>query len=117
MGFTDAQQAALYYARKRRRMKTARIGSVTDLSVVEGATNGTVVGQLEIVPLFGVPVWTLSDDADGRFALSASGQLTVADGGKLIHATNASHDIAVSAADPSRNLFTRVLTVQVTEAP
>jgi hypothetical protein len=55
--------------------------------VIEHATNGTVVGALKAVDLDAgyTATWSLIDNAGGRFALSASGQVTMANGSLLNH--------------------------------
>jgi len=111
-----ARAAALFYAKKRRRARAAKIISHGAMRVEEGADTGTVVGSLSMVPQFGRTTYTLTDDAGGRFELIGS-LITVADGGLLVFADDESHTIEVSARDPQRNSFVATMTISVTEAP
>ena len=69
-------------------------------SVLEGAANGTLVGQLSSFdPDQGDTItYQLTDDAGGRFGLAA-GQIIVKDGSLLDHEQSASHAIKVQATD------------------
>jgi VCBS repeat-containing protein len=69
-------------------------------AVIEHATNGTVVGTLKVVdPDAGdTATWSLIDGDGGRFALSASGQVTVANGTLLNHG-DGGYDITVKETD------------------
>lgn len=117
MALTNAQQAAYYYAHKRRKMRAAQIDAATPLTVEEASANGTAVGSVRMLPQFGRPTFSLTDDANGRFEIdAATGEISVADGTQLVFANDESHDIVVQATDNSRNTFTKTLTVQVTEA-
>jgi hypothetical protein len=117
VSLTDKQQAALYFARKRRRMASAKIWPAAPLSVEEGSEDGTSVGFIRLVPKFGISSFELTDDAEGRFAIDAgTGELTVADGESLVYDDNQSHDIEVTARDGFGNTFVQSLTVEVTEA-
>jgi hypothetical protein len=113
---SSAMQAALYFNRKRQRARAARIQEHGSLLVEEGADNGTVVGTLSMIPQFGRTAYEMTDDAGGRFAILGNA-IVVANGAALVFATNDSHDIVVKATDPSRNTFTKTLTIEVTEAP
>lgn len=109
---TDQLAAVLYYAKKRRKQRAAKIVGAGAMSVEEGADNGTVVGRLVMQPQYGRTQYVLTDDADGRFALEG-GAIVVA---SLIEAPGPL-SISVSATDPSRNAFTATLSIEVTEAP
>jgi hypothetical protein len=77
-------------------------GDTTANSVVEGASNGTAVGITASAtdPNGGTVTYSLTDDADGRFAINATtGVVTVADGSKLNYETATSHSITVQASD------------------
>lgn len=111
-----ALDCALYYAKKRRKQRAAKIVGAGAMSVEEGAANGTVVGRLVMQPQFGRTTYTLTDDAGGRFALDGNA-IVVADDALLVFANDESHDISVSAVDPSGNAFTATLSIEVTEAP
>jgi hypothetical protein len=111
---SSAMQAALYYNRKRQRARAAKIQE-RPYSVEEGAEDGTVVGTLAMVPQIGRTVYELTDDAEGRFAILGNA-IVVADGEALVFATDESHTVVVRATDPSRNTFTKTITIAVTEA-
>ena len=63
--------------------------------VIEGAATGTVVGVIPI-DISGTEVYTLTNDAGGRFALGSAGLLSVADGPPLDHETASTHEITVA---------------------
>ncbi|OQW63987.1 MAG: hypothetical protein A4S17_00305 [Proteobacteria bacterium HN_bin10] len=94
------------------------------LTVVENATNGAAVGTLTGADVDGPASeisYQLTDSAGGRFALSADGQVTVANGGLLNFETGASYQISVTASDAggavsAAQTFTISLT-DVNEAP
>ncbi|WP_448218733.1 VCBS domain-containing protein [Endozoicomonas sp. 2B-B] len=70
-------------------------------SSVENSSNGTVVGSVTATDVEGDNlVYSLTDDAGGRFAInSATGQITVADGSLLDYETSSSHAITVQVSD------------------
>jgi hypothetical protein len=85
--------------------------------VSEDDTNGTVVSSVDGVD-DGVPplVYSLTDDAGGRFAVdSGTGQITVADASSIVFATATAHDITVQVADSNNSTATVVLNIPVTE--
>jgi len=82
------------------------------LSVVEAAATGAAVGTVTAVD---ATSFTLADDAGGRFAISAGGAVTVANGTLLDFETATSHTITVRATDAAGNTTDTVLTVTVTD--
>lgn len=70
-------------------------------AVLEQAANGTLVGTLKDVDSDAgdTVTWSMIDNAGGRFALSASGQLTVANGSLLAHSDAAGYDVTVKGTD------------------
>jgi Ca2+-binding RTX toxin-like protein len=91
-------------------------------AVAENAANGTVVGTVAGVdPDAGATFsYMLTNNAGGRFAINASGQLTVADGSLLDYEVAISHAITVRVTDQGGLTFDKVLAVNVTnvnEAP
>ncbi|WP_197471758.1 cadherin repeat domain-containing protein, partial [Methylomonas koyamae] len=86
------------------------------LSVAENAANGTAVGSVTASDLHAV-VYSLVDDANGRFAIdAATGAVTVADGGQLNYEAAASHSITVRATDAAGNSRDTELSVTLTNA-
>ncbi|WFT94412.1 VCBS domain-containing protein [Bradyrhizobium barranii] len=83
-------------------------------AVLEHTATGSIVGQLKVVDPDDSTsfTWSLIDNAGGRFAMSAAGQVTVANGALLDHADAAGYDITVKAADTT-GLFVQT-TVHVT---
>ena len=89
------------------------------LRVVEGAPNGTVLGNLTAIdPDVGETfTYALLDNAGGRFAIDpASGQLIVANATLIDFDTNTSHDIIVRVTDSGLLTYDEVFTVYVVEA-
>jgi hypothetical protein len=88
-------------------------------TVAEGAANGTVVAGLAIASTDingGTVVYSLTDNAGGRFAIdSATGQVTVANGAFINFETAASHNIVVRASDASGSFTEQTFTIQVTD--
>lgn len=98
----------------------------TSLDVLESApgsttSNGTIVGQLTAIDVEGDAInWSLADNAGGRFAITATGQLSVANATLLNREAAASHTIQVRATDALGASATAVFTVNignVNEAP
>src|SRR5262249_14132217 len=71
---------------------------LSNTSVVEHTSNGTVVGALGTIDLDPMDtfVYLLTDDAGGRFAINGN-QLVVANGALLDHVTNPAHFIQVTS--------------------
>ncbi len=86
-------------------------------SVDEGAANGTTVGTVAVTDPDANDSFTyaLLDTAGGRFAVDASGNVTVADGSLLDHEMDASHDITVEVADAASETISETFTVSVTD--
>lgn len=85
-------------------------------SVSEGATNGTVVAGLSVgaTDPNGGATYSLTDDADGRFAIDpVTGVVTVADASRLNFETATSHQITVQASDGAATSLTS-FTIEVT---
>lgn len=75
--------------------------NVDPFSSIENSSNGTVVGSITATDADGDNlVYSLSDDAGGRFAIdSSTGQVTVADGSLLDYEAASSHTITVQVSD------------------
>ncbi|NER39686.1 MAG: hypothetical protein F6J93_38090 [Oscillatoria sp. SIO1A7] len=82
--------------------------------IAENSANNTFVGSLTTAdPDPGdTHVYTLLDDAGGRFAI-AGNQLIVANGGLLDFETNTGHNITVRTADSAGNVFDQTLAIAV----
>lgn len=84
--------------------------------ISEDVTNGTEIGALSAIDDSGdAIVFTLLNDADGRFGTS-NGKLIVKDSSKLDFPTAASHQITVQAKDPDGNVLQKTLTISLTDA-
>jgi Ca2+-binding RTX toxin-like protein len=91
----------------------------TDLSlsgdiVNEHASDGSLIGIVTSTDpdANDTALYTLIDDAAGRFAIDAvSGELTVADGTLLNYEVNSSHDITVRVTDGANNSYDETFTV------
>ncbi len=92
-------------------------------TVKENAATGTVVGQLAVKdPDKGdTHTFSLVNDAGGRFTVDAqTGQIRVADGGKLDFETATSHSVTVRVKDSGGLTYDEAFSVQVknvNEAP
>lgn len=86
------------------------------LYIEENSANTTVVGTVSAQDEENHSVtYSLTDDAGGRFAInSATGEISVANGGLLDHETSTSHTITVQASDGDLS-STRSYTVFVTD--
>jgi len=82
------------------------------LSVDENVANGTAVGTVTAADAVS---YSLTDTAGGRFAISAGGAVTVANGALLDFEANASHNITVRATDANGNTTDTVLSVTITD--
>jgi hypothetical protein len=111
-GYTDAQQAALYFARKRRRarLNAGPIIALSNRSIGEDADVGDIVGNLSVTNGSGVYTFSLTDDAGGKFALDGS-VLEVADA--LDYETATSHVISVEADNGVDPVLARSFTILV----
>jgi hypothetical protein len=95
----------------------------TDLSlsggtVAENVANGTVVGTASSTdPDAGDTfIYTLEDNAGGRFAIdSSTGVITVADGSLLNFEATNSHDVTVRVTDSAGNTFDEVMNLDLTD--
>jgi Ca2+-binding RTX toxin-like protein/acid phosphatase family membrane protein YuiD len=82
--------------------------------VDEQAADGTVIGIVTATDpdTNDTALYTLVDDAGGRFAIDAlSGELTVADGTLLNYESASSHDITVRVTDSANNSYDETFTV------
>jgi uncharacterized delta-60 repeat protein/CSLREA domain-containing protein len=91
-------------------------------AVNENAANGTLVGT--VLPIDpdndGPHVFTLVDSAGGRFAVDASGQITVANGALLDFESAASHAVTVRITDQAGGFLDTVFNIalrNVNDAP
>ena len=85
--------------------------------VAEGAAISAPAGQLEVKALEqgGAYTFTLLDDADGRFALSASGAITVKDGVRLDYEQAQSHRIKVQVKNSLGDSYEQWVQIQVAD--
>jgi Ca2+-binding RTX toxin-like protein len=95
--------------------------TLSNTSVAENSVNGTVVGSLSATDQDAGDtfIYTLVDNAGGRFALSGN-NVTVANGSLLDYEAAASHNVQVKVTDSAGNTFTKTITVgvgNVNEAP
>ena len=94
--------------------------NVTSNSVLENATNGTLVGITAIATdadaTNNTITFSLDDSAGGRFGIdSTSGVVTVADGSLLDREDHASHVITVRATSSDGSFSTETFTIQLTD--
>ncbi len=97
-------------------------GAPTDIalattSIAENAVNGTVVGALSATDPNGpldLMTYTLTDDADGRFAISGA-DLVVADSALLDYEAGTSFDVTVHVADAHGLGYDKSFTIAVTD--
>ncbi|MBA5778246.1 FG-GAP repeat protein [Stappia sp. F7233] len=91
--------------------------TLSNASVEENSTNGTVVGTLGAAdPDAGESfTYTLLDNAGGRFAIVGN-ELRVADGGLLDFETATSHQVTVEVEDSAGNTRQETFTLSVTDA-
>jgi serralysin len=91
--------------------------TLSNAAVVEHAATGAEIGLLSTIDpdLKDTFSYVLTNDAEGRFAI-VNGKLVVKDGAKLDYLTAASHQITVQVTDGDNNVFTKTLTINVTDA-
>jgi VCBS repeat-containing protein len=97
-------------------------GWQTGGAVDENSANATVVGQVIATDPDNpdTRTYSLVDNAGGRFAISSSGQVTVADGALLNFEANTTHNITVRVTDAgglTRDAVLAVAINNVNEAP
>ncbi len=86
-------------------------------SVVENATNGTIVGTISGTDLDTGDslTYALTDAAGGRFAINAStGQITVADRSLLNYESATSHSVTVRVTDSGGLTYDEAFTINLT---
>ncbi len=101
------------------------VGLITDSdatanAVDENAANGTVVGVTALASdadaTNNTILYTLDDNAGGRFAIdSSTGVVTVADGTLLDREAAASHDITVRATSSDGSFNTQLMTININD--
>ncbi len=89
-------------------------------SVVENASNGTIVGITAFASdadaTTNAVTYSLTDDAGGRFAIhSTTGVVTVADGSLLDYETSTSHSITVRATSADLSTADQSFTINITD--
>ncbi|WP_311739901.1 cadherin domain-containing protein [Bradyrhizobium sp. CB1015] len=87
-------------------------------SVAENEANGTVVGTVTgIDPDAGAVLsYSLTNNADGRFAINATtGEITVANAALLDYEAATSHDVTVRIVDQGGLSFDKMFTLSVTD--
>ena len=99
-----------------------RVTDLNDIDDTEGedGADGAVAENSPIGAPVGITVqaanatsYTLTDDADGRFAISATGLVTVADGERLNYEEDTSHSITVQAGNRFAETASTTLGIQV----
>ena len=85
------------------------------LTAAELAVNASAVGQVSATGGSGSLAFSLTDDANGRFAIDSEGNVTVADGLLLDYEQNASHDIKIKVEDQNGGSNETTLTVTITD--
>ncbi len=83
------------------------------LRAAEFAATGAVVGQLTSNDPDSAPVFTLLDNAGGRFSITAGGQVRVANGLLIDREQAASYQITVRASDQLGAYLDKVVTIDV----
>ena len=92
--------------------------SLSDNTVSQNATNGTVVGTASATDADAGDSFTyeLVDDAGGRFAIdAATGEITVADASNLNYSSDTSHDITIRVTDSAGNSFDEAMGIGVND--
>ncbi|WP_457091898.1 hypothetical protein [Microvirga sp. P5_D2] len=91
--------------------------TLSNAAIVEHAATGAEIGLLSTIDpnLKDTFSYVLTNDAEGRFAI-VNGKLVVKDGAKLDYLTAASHQITVQVTDGDNNVFTKTLTINITDA-
>ena len=80
-----------------------------------GAGTNSYVVEWDVEEVLANPVFTLSDDANGRFAIdSNTGEITVADGTQLDFETDMSHDVTVEV-DYGSSVTSEMFTIDVND--
>ncbi|SBS31353.1 RTX-I toxin determinant A from serotypes 1/9 [Marinomonas aquimarina] len=80
------------------------------LDVDENSANSSSVGTVSAP---GAITFTLTDSANGRFAIDNSGNVTVADTSQIDYESNTSHNIIVQATDDAGNTSSNTLAVTI----
>ncbi|GBD48039.1 heme peroxidase [Methylopila sp. Yamaguchi] len=90
------------------------ITAATALEVTENGVNGVIVGSVLAADPDGPAglVYSIIDDPEGRFAIDAAGQITVADRTLIDFDQNASHTVTVRVSD-GEFTFEKAFTVTV----
>ena len=95
--------------------------AIDERAPLSATETGSVVGRILASEFDGEEIFfTLTDDADGRFTISADGVIGVADGAALDHEANASHSITVRVTDAVGSIDEqsfRIAINDVNEAP
>jgi VCBS repeat-containing protein len=92
-------------------------------NVAENAANGTLIGFArgdDLADIGSVLTYSLTDNAGGRFAISANGEVTVANGALLNFEDANSHTITIRVTDSSGAFYDETFTIgvnNVNEAP
>ncbi|MBQ0822973.1 cadherin domain-containing protein [Microvirga sp. HBU67558] len=94
--------------------------NLTGSSVAEHTASGELVGTLSAVDANpdDTFIYSLSDDAGGRFKLDAAGtKVVVADGSKIDFEQTKMHTIVVRATDKAGNFRDQAFTIEVRDIP
>ncbi len=93
-----------------------RLFQQNGFTVAENSANGAVVGSVTATDADAAAsyTYTLTDSAGGRFAISANGTVTVANGTLLDFETATSHTITVRVTDQNGSSYSENFTVAVT---
>ncbi|MEM9167894.1 MAG: cadherin domain-containing protein, partial [Planctomycetota bacterium] len=84
-------------------------------AVAEDASAGTVVGSVAVTdPDAGESfTYALTDDADGRFEVTESGDIRVADGAVFDHETSPSHSVTIEVTDSAGHTIAETFDIEV----
>ena len=121
-GFTNKQQAALYFSRKHRKMRLGVVPGGPSLpaalylsgvnAVTEGAAPGTVIGTLQVLNGTGTYTFTKTTDPDSAFTLAA-GVLSTA--GTWDYEIATFHPVTITADNGAGSVLVRTINVRVVD--
>ena len=123
-GLTNRQQAALYFARKHRRMLLGVVPGGPALppalylsgfnQITEGAAPGTVIGTLQVLNGTGTYTFTKTTDPSAKFTLAA-GVLSTA--GVWDYEVATFYPVTITADNGAGSVLVRTINVRVVDIP
>jgi hypothetical protein len=88
--------------------------AIDEDALLSGTVTGSVVGKILASEFDGEAiVFTLTDDAEQRFAISADGVITVADAARLNHEIAPSHAVTVLVTDAAGSTDVQTFTITI----